>query len=190
MKITRRQLIKLIREFRDLGDDFSDLDLTSGPPSLPPIDDDDEGGPPKDWPLEVITRLKKIGYKVFVRGDGIIPFKRQVYKNMPAPNVNITIDALDDGVTIAIGFARNQHVTNAFAANMFVRCYDAMETNNAMRLITTVAKTLENKNSLDIHEDLRQLESKGASDPEPTSMEDFLNSNAFLIKYYSQHKRK
>ena len=189
MKITRRQLERIIlKEFKNLPGNFSDLDLTSGPPDLPPIDDNDEGGPPKDWPMEVIARLKKVGYKVFVRSDGVVPFKRQVYKNMPALNVNITVDALQEGVVVSIGYERDKYTPNGIASTKFIKCFNAVETNNAMRIIISTAKTLQRKDSLSIHEDIRKLESSGAKDPVGFTMEEMLNEKSFLIDYYVRQR--
>jgi len=182
-----RKLIRklLLREFRKIDGEYFNISGDSGNGGGAG-EDDQEGGPPKDWPMEVINRLKKKGYNVFVRSDGIVPFKRQVYKDMPAPNVNINIDALQNGVTIAIGFARNENLTEAFAGNKFLKCDNAMEANNAMRVILKVAKTLQRKNSQDIHKDLDRLEAAGAKDPEPLTQEDFFNSNSYLIDYYER----
>lgn len=185
-----RKLIRklLLREFRKLGGEYFDISGDSGNGDGAG-EDEGEGGPPKDWPMEVINRLKKKGYEVFVRSDGIVPFKRQVYRDMPAPNVNMTIDALQNGITIAIGFARNENLTKAFAGNKFLKCDNAMETNNAMRVILKVAKTLQRKDSQDIHKDLDRLEATGAKDPEPLTQEDFLNSNSYLIDYYARTQK-
>jgi len=192
VKITRRQLKKLIlKEFRDITGDFGDLDLTSGgPPDLPPLDDDDEGGGPKDWPMEVISRLKRIGYHHFVRSDGIVPFKRQVVKNMIDPDVSLTIDALQEGVAIAVNYGKGEHKIIHIAGQKFVSVLNGMDVNKAMSIIVAIAKAVKNKSSEDIQDDLDNLEASGASDPDPFTMEDFLNSRAFLIDYYTKVGRK
>lgn len=194
MKLTRRQLRKLIlKEFKNISGDFGnfdDLDLTGGPPDLPPIGDDDGGGGPKDWPLEVIERLKRMGYEHFVRSDGIIPFDRQVMKVMIDPGVNLTIDAHQEGVTIAIGYERGPHRIEHYAGQKFVQVFNGMDANKAISIIVAAAKALKNKSSLDIQNDLDYLISSGASDPDPFTMEDFLNNNSFLVDYYAQQGRR
>lgn len=190
MKLTKKQLIKLIKEFKDAGIDFIDLDLTSGPPDLPPIDDDDEGGGPKDWPMEVIERLKRVGYHHFVRKDGIIPFDRQVIKNMNSPGVGLSIDALQEGVVIAIDYEKGPHRIEHIAGQKFVQVFNGMDANKAVSIVVATAKGLKHKSSEEIQVDLDRLEASGISDPEPFTMEDFLNNNAFLIDYYSLQGRK
>ena len=194
MKITKNQLKKiLIKEFKNISGDFGnfdDLDLTSGPPDLPPIDDDDEGGGPKDWPMEVIERLKRVGYHHFVRKDGIIPFDRQVVKNMSSPGVGLSIDALQEGVSIAIDYERGPHRIEHIAGQKFVQVFNGMDANKAVSIVVAVAKSLKHKSSEEIQSDLDRLKSGGAADPEPFTMEDFLNNNAFLIDYYSQQGRR
>lgn len=194
MKITKRQLKKLLlKEFKNISGDFGnfdDLDLTGGPPDLPPINDDDEGGGPKDWPMEVIQRLKRVGYHHFVRPDGIIPFDRQVVKNMSSPGVGISIDAHQEGVTIAIDYERGPHRIEHIAGQKFVQVFNGMDANKAVSIVVAVAKALKQKSSEEIQSDLDMLEASGASDPEPFTMEDFLNSNAFLVDYYSQQGRR
>ena len=147
MKITRRQLRKLIlKEFKNLSGNFDDLDLTSGPPDLPPIDDDDEGGGPKDWPMEVIKRLIRTGYHHFVRPDGIIPFDRQVIKIMDNSDVNLIIDAHQEGVTIAISYEKEPHKIQQIAGQKFVQVFNGMDVNKAINIVVLVARALKNKN--------------------------------------------
>jgi len=194
MKITRKQLKKIIlKEFKNISGDFgnfNDLDLTSGPPDLPPIGDDGGGGGPKDWPLEVLERLKRVGYRHFVRPDGIIPFDRQVIKNMPSPGVGLTIDAHQEGVTIAVEYEKGPHRIPHYAGQKFVQVFNGMDANKAVSIVVSTAKGLKHKSSEDIQRDLDQLKDSGVSDPEPFTMEDFLNSNAFLVDYYSQQGRR
>lgn len=194
MKITKNQLKKiLIKEFKNISGDFGnfdDLDLTGGPPDLPPIDDDDEGGGPKDWPMEVIERLKRVGYHHFVRRDGIVPFDRQVVKSMASSGVGLSIDALQEGVSIAIDYERGPHRIEHIAGQKFVQVFNGMDANKAVSIVVAVARALKNKSSEEIQADLDQLISSGFSDPEPFTMEDFLNNNAFLIDYYSQQGRR
>lgn len=190
MKITRKQLKKiLVREFRDNSGNFGDFDTGNNVPPLPPVDEEGDGGPHKDWPLEAIERLKKRGYQVFVRDDGIIPFARQVYKDMSHPHVNITVDALDDGIVLSIGYARNEYVTAAYAGIKYIKCHNAMDVNSIMRTILTINKSLQRKSSKDIQADLNRLINSGAKDPEPFEQEDFLNSRSFLIDYYTGGNR-
>ena len=190
----RRLIRKLIlKEFKNSSDEFGnfdDLDLTGGPPDLPPIDDDDEGGGPKDWPMEVIKRLKRVGYYHFVRSDGIVPFDRQVVKSMNSPGVGLSIDAQQEGVVIAINYEKGPHRIAHIAGQKFVQVFNGMDTNKAVSIVVATAKGLKHKSSEEIQSDLDRLEASGASDPEPFTMEDFLNSNAFLVDYYLQQGRK
>ena len=193
MKLSKKQLIKLIKEFKDLGGDsnFNDLDLTSGaPPNLPPVEGDDEGGPSKNWPMEVINRLKRIGYHHFVRRDGKIPFKNQVVKKMIDPDVSLTIDALQEGVVIAVNYGKGEHKVIHTAGQKFVQVHNGMDTNKATGIVVAVAKAIKNRRSEDIQNDLNRLKASGIQDQEQFTMEDFLNSRAFLIDYYSQQGRK
>jgi hypothetical protein len=194
MKITKRQLTKiLIKEFKNISGDFGnfdDLDLTGGPPDLPPVEGGDEGGPSKNWPVEVINRLKRIGYYHFVRRDGQIPFKNQVVKKMIDPDVSLTIDALQEGVVIAVNYGKGEHKMIHIAGQKFVQVHNGMDTNKAIGIVVAVAKAIKNRRSEDIQNDLNRLTDSGLQDQEQFTMEDFLNNNAFLIDYYSQQGRR
>jgi hypothetical protein len=108
---------------------------------------------------------------------------------MPHPYVNITVDALDDGIVLAIGYARNEHVTAAYAGAKYIQCRNAMDVNSIMRTIMIVNKSLQRKSSEDIRADLDYLINAGAKDPEPFKEEDFFNSESFLIDYYAREDR-
>ena len=109
---------------------------------------------------------------------------------MNSPGVGLSIDAQQEGVVIAINYEKGPHKIAHIAGQKFVQVFNGMDTNKAVSIVVATAKGLKHKSSEEIQSDLDRLEASGASDPEPFTMEDFLNSNAFLVDYYLQQGRK
>lgn len=149
MKITKRQLRKLIlKEFRDLGKNFND-NTTSGMPPLPPVNDEEGGGEGKDWSAELIKRLHKIGYRTMGRSS-------TAAKVLNGGESMLYIEDVMQNSGVVMHLHARNHVSNAnqtdeervqrgptmIASTKFETCDNGMDVNKIIRKVLILTKKL------------------------------------------------
>jgi len=199
MKITRRQLRKLIlKEFRELGnDDYENININV--PPIPPADDEGGGGG-KDWPAELIKRLHKKGYNPPVNSRGkALDKKAQKVLNSGESMISVEDLAQNSGLVIQLHareYRSNANQTDAdrmrfgpmmIAASKFESCDNGMDVNNILRKIMRITRRIEGISGESIYLDLERLNLKS----KPVIKDEFdfntiLNNDDFLIDYYSK----
>lgn len=194
MKITKRQLRKLIlKEFRDLGKNFND-NTTSGMPPLPPVNDEEGGGEGKDWSAELIKRLHKIGYRTMGRSS-------TAAKVLNGGESMLYIEDVMQNSGVVMHLHARNHVSNAnqtdeervqrgptmIASTKFETCDNGMDVNKIIRKVLILTKKISKMTGDMIYSDLEKL--RPHADNKENEEFDFftiLNNNEFLIDYYAR----
>ena len=193
MKITRKQLRKIIlKEFRDIGNnDFENIDINV--PPMPPTDDEG-GGPGKDWSADLIKRLHKKGYtpmgrssvaaKVLGAGESMV-YVEDVKQNS---GVVIHLHARDyRSDANQTDEERAQYGPMMIASTKFERCDNGMDVNKIIRKVLKITRKISGMTGAMIYDDLEKLRSRSPNDEnEEFDFNTILNNDEYLIDYYAR----
>jgi hypothetical protein len=193
MKITRRQLRRLIlKEFRDLGtNDFENININV--PPIPPTDDEG-GGPGKDWSAELIKRLHKQGYipmgrnsvaaKVLNSGENMI-YVEDIMQNsglvihLHARDYRSDANQTDE--------ERAQYGPMMIASTKFEKCDNGMDVNKIIRKVLKITRKISGMTGAMIYDDLEKLSPRSSNDEnEEFDFNTIMNSDEYLIDYYAR----
>ena len=157
MKITRKQLRKIIlKEFRDIGNnDFENIDINV--PPMPPTDDEG-GGPGKDWSADLIKRLHKKGYT-------------------PMGRSSVAAKVLGAGESMV--YVEDVKQNSGVVIHLHARDYRS-DVLKITRKISGMAGAM-------IYDDLEKLRSRSPNDEnEEFDFNTILNNDEYLIDYYAR----
>ena len=193
MKITRRQLKRLIlKEFRDLGtNDFENININV--PPMPPADDEG-GGPGKDWSAELIKRLHKKGYMPMGRSS-------VAAKVSGAGESMIYVEDIKQNSGVIIHLHARDYRSDAnqtdeermlkgpmmIASTKFEACDNGMDVNKIIRKILRLTGKTKNMTGNMIYADLEKLRPAVSNDEnEEFDFHAILNDDEYLIDYYAR----
>ena len=198
MKITRRKLRRLIKEFRDFGsNDYENININV--PPVPP-DSDEGGGEGKDWSAELIKRLHKKGFDPLVNNRGYV-LNKTAKKVFNLGECMLLVEDLgsNDGVVVflhARNYVSDANQTDAermqfgptiMAASKFMNCDNGMDVNNIIRRLLRINKKISNMTGDMIFSDLKKLKPSATNDEiDEFDMNAILNSDDQLIDYYAR----